>query len=433
MVAGAANRVARCGVSGSGGFREHCLSPEIAKRFRASCAAAAAAHPAATGRPSHHPDRRPANATPTFQPTRNYGSIAPLRKQTERPPRLDSITLRRPDDWHIHLRDGDMLPHTCADMARYMGRAIVMPNLSPPVTTVAAAEAYRARIVDAMVGLPRQFEPLMTLYLTDDTSAEEIRRAAASNCVHAVKLYPAGATTNSDAGVAALEPLYPLLEVMQEVDLPLLVHGEVTDPGTDIFDREAVFIERHLAPIVARFDALRVVLEHITTGDAVHFIAGAREGVAATITAHHLLLNRNDLLVGGIRPHYYCLPVLKRERHQEALIAAATSGDPRFFLGTDSAPHTLGSKESSCGCAGVYTAHAALELYAEVFDAKDALPALELFASRNGPAFYRLPANEDTVTLKRGEVPVPRERALGAQSLVPLRGGESLRWQVTGS
>ncbi|MFN2287557.1 MAG: dihydroorotase [Chromatocurvus sp.] len=346
---------------------------------------------------------------------------------------MDSITLRRPDDWHIHLRDGDMLPHTCADVARYMGRAIVMPNLTPPVTTVAAAEGYRARIVDAMAGLPRQFEPLMTLYLTDDTSVEEIRCAAASSCVHAVKLYPAGATTNSDAGVAALEPLYPLLEVMQEVDLPLLVHGEVTDPGTDIFDREAVFIERHLAPIVSRFSALRVVLEHITTGDAVHFIAGAREGVAATITAHHLLLNRNDLLVGGIRPHYYCLPVLKRERHQEALIAAATGGDPRFFLGTDSAPHTRDSKESSCGCAGVYTAHAALELYAEVFDAKDALPALELFASLNGPAFYGLPANEDTITLERSEVPVPRERALGAQSLVPLRGGETLRWQVAGA
>ncbi|TCO75061.1 dihydroorotase [Chromatocurvus halotolerans] len=346
---------------------------------------------------------------------------------------MDSITLRRPDDWHVHLRDGDMLRHTCADMARYMGRAIVMPNLTPPVTTVAAAEAYRARIVDAMAGLPRQFEPLMTLYLTDNTSADEIRRAAESDCVHAVKLYPAGATTNSAAGVNALESLYPILEVMQEVDLPLLVHGEVTDPEIDIFDREAIFIERHLAPIVARFDALRVVLEHITTGDAVHFVAGARAGVAATITAHHLLLNRNDLLVGGVKPHYYCLPVLKRQRHQEALIAAATSADPRFFLGTDSAPHTRGSKESSCGCAGVYTAHASLELYAEVFEAQNALPALELFASLHGPAFYGLPANDDTVTLERGDMPVPEERALGEETLVPLRGGESLRWRVVTS
>ena len=343
---------------------------------------------------------------------------------------MDSLTLRRPDDWHVHLRDGAMLPYTCADMSRCMGRAIVMPNLTPPVTTVAAAEAYRARITAAMATLPRQFEPLMTLYLTDTTSTAEIQRAAASDCVHAVKLYPAGATTNSDAGVAALESLYPVLEAMQEVDLPLLVHGEVTDPGTDIFDREAVFIERHLAPIVARFDRLRVVLEHITTEDAVQFVAGARTGVAATITAHHLLLNRNDLLVGGVHPHYYCLPVLKRRRHQEALVAAAIGGDSRFFLGTDSAPHTRGSKESSCGCAGVYTAHAALELYAEVFEAQGALAALEGFASLNGPAFYGLPANDDTVTLLREEVSVPAEQALGEETLVPLRAGESLRWRL---
>ena len=343
---------------------------------------------------------------------------------------MDSLTLRRPDDWHVHLRDGAMLPYTCADMSRCMGRAIVMPNLTPPVTTVAAAEAYRARIIAAMATLPRQFEPLMTLYLTDTTSTAEIQRAAASDCVHAVKLYPAGATTNSDAGVAALESLYPVLEAMQEVDLPLLVHGEVTDPGTDIFDREAVFIERHLAPIVARFDRLRVVLEHITTEDAVRFVAGARAGVAATITAHHLLLNRNDLLVGGVHPHYYCLPVLKRRRHQEALVAAAIGGDSRFFLGTDSAPHTRGSKESSCGCAGVYTAHASLELYAEVFEAQGALAALEGFASLNGPAFYGLPANDDTVTLLREEVSVPAEKALGEETLVPLRAGESLRWRL---
>lgn len=343
---------------------------------------------------------------------------------------MDSLTLRRPDDWHVHLRDGDMLAHTCADMARYMGRAIVMPNLTPPVTTVAAAEAYRGRIISAMAGLPRPFEPLMTLYLTDNTSADDIRRAADSDCVHAVKLYPAGATTNSDAGVNALASLYPILEVMQEVDLPLLVHGEVTDPGIDIFDREAVFIERHLTPIVSRFDSLRVVFEHITTADAVHFVSSARSGVAATITAHHLLLNRNDMLVGGIRPHYYCLPVLKRQRHQEALIAAATGGDARFFLGTDSAPHTRDSKESSCGCAGVYTAHAALELYAEVFEAQNALSALEQFASLNGPAFYRLPVNDDTVRLERSTVTVPAEQTLGAQTLIPMRGGESLRWRV---
>ncbi|HKK23944.1 MAG TPA: dihydroorotase, partial [Pseudohaliea sp.] len=290
---------------------------------------------------------------------------------------MTTLTLRRPDDWHVHLRDGDALPRTCRDMARYMGRAIVMPNLTPPVTTVALAEAYHARIEAAMAELPRRFEPLMTLYLTDGTGSDEIRRAAQSPIVHGVKLYPAGATTNSAAGVAALDALYPVLEAMEAADLPLLVHGEVTDADIDIFDRERVFIDRHLAPIVERFPGLRVVLEHITTADSVAFVSEARDGVAATITAHHLLLNRNDMLVGGIRPHYYCLPILKRARHQEALRAAATGGNPRFFLGTDSAPHSRAAKESPCGCAGVYTAHAALELYAEVFDSLGALERLE--------------------------------------------------------
>jgi dihydroorotase len=343
---------------------------------------------------------------------------------------VTTLTLRRPDDWHVHLRDGDALAQTCRDMARYMGRAIVMPNLTPPVTTVALAEAYHARIEAAMADLPRRFEPLMTLYLTDGTSSDEIRRAADSPIVHAVKLYPAGATTNSDAGVAALDALYPVLEAMEAADLPLLVHGEVTEPDIDIFDRERVFIDRHLAPIVERFPGLRVVLEHITTADSVAFVTEARDGVAATITAHHLLLNRNDMLVGGIRPHYYCLPILKRARHQEALRAAATGGNPRFFLGTDSAPHTRAAKESPCGCAGVYTAHAALELYAEVFDSLGALERLEGFASLHGPAFYGLPVNEDSITLTRGEQPVPASLPLGEDVLVPLRAGETLPWHV---
>jgi len=315
-------------------------------------------------------------------------------------------------------------------MARYMGRAIVMPNLTPPVTTVALADAYRARIEAAMGGLPRRFEPLMTLYLTDGTSSAELRRAGESPSVHAVKLYPAGATTNSDAGVAALDALYPVLETMEAVNLPLLVHGEVTDADVDIFDRERVFIDRHLAPIVERFPGLRVVLEHITTADAVAFVREARDGVAATITAHHLLLNRNDMLAGGVRPHYYCLPILKRARHQQALREAATGGNPRFFLGTDSAPHTRAAKESPCGCAGVYTAHAALELYAEIFDSLGALERLEGFASLHGPAFYGLPVNEETITLTRGELAVPASLPLGEDALVPLRAGETLPWQV---
>ena len=344
---------------------------------------------------------------------------------------VTELTITRPDDWHAHLRDGAALEHTCADLARYFGRVIVMPNLSPPVTTVAEASLYRDRILAAMAPLPRRFEPLMTLYLTDRTDPAEIRLAAASEFVHAVKLYPAGATTNSEAGVAQLEGLYDTLAAMEEVDLPLLIHGEVTDHDIDIFDREKVFIDRHLAPIARRFPRLRIVLEHITTKDAVEFVQGAGATVAATITAHHLLFNRNDMLVGGIRPHYYCLPILKRNTHQQALLQAAISGSPRFFLGTDSAPHTTGNKENRCGCAGVYSAHAAIELYAEVFAQLDALDALENFASHFGPDFYRLPRNADTVTLRSQEWRVPEQLPLGRDFLTPLRAGETISWRVS--
>ncbi len=343
---------------------------------------------------------------------------------------MTELTITRPDDWHVHLRDGAALADTCRDMARYFGRAIVMPNLTPPVTTVTEATAYRDRILAAMRDLPRSFEPLMTLYLTDHTDAEEVHRAAASELVHAIKLYPAGATTNSQAGVADLESLYPTLEAMEKHDLPLLVHGEVTDADIDIFDRERVFIERHLAPIVQRFPGLRVVLEHITTADAVAFVGESPANVAATITAHHLLLNRNDMLVGGVRPHYYCLPILKRQRHQEALLTAATSGNPKYFLGTDSAPHATAAKETACGCAGVYTAHAALEFYAEAFAARDALGALEGFAAHFGPDFYGLPRNEDTITLQHTPRDVAPALTLGEQSLTPMRAGETVAWRV---
>jgi dihydroorotase len=343
---------------------------------------------------------------------------------------VTELTITRPDDWHVHLRDGDALQHTCADMARYFGRVIVMPNLTPPATTVAQAALYRDRILRAMDGLPRQFEPLMTLYLTDQTDAAEIQLAAAADFVQAVKLYPAGATTNSEAGVAELDGLFTTLAAMEEACLPLLIHGEVTDYNIDIFDREKVFIDRYLAPIAERFPQLRIVLEHITTRDAVAFVREAGDNVAATITAHHLLFNRNDMLVGGIRPHYYCLPVLKRNIHQVELMEAATSGNPKFFLGTDSAPHNTGSKENSCGCAGVYSAHAALELYTEVFEQLGALDKLEAFASHFGADFYRLPRNTDTITLRKQQWQVPDQLPLGADSLTPLRAGESVQWQV---
>lgn len=343
-----------------------------------------------------------------------------------------TLTLTRPDDWHLHLRDGKMLEQVVPDTARCFRRAIVMPNLKPPVTTVAAAAEYRQRILAA---LPEgmTFEPLMTLYLTDNTSPDEIRRAAESGFVHAVKYYPAGATTNSDSGVTDLGHARPALEAMQDVGLPLLLHGEVTDPEIDIFDREAVFIERHLQPLVRDFPELRVVLEHVTTGDAVDFVRAASSRVAATITVHHLLLNRNAMFVGGLRPHHYCLPIIKRETHRRALVEAATGGNPKFFLGTDSAPHPRGAKESDCGCAGVYSAPAALELYAEVFEQAGALDRLEGFASLHGPRFYGLPQNTDTVKLERCDWQVPDELGSTEEPVVPLRAGQTVRWRLAGA
>ncbi|RAS12401.1 dihydroorotase [Cupriavidus alkaliphilus] len=339
------------------------------------------------------------------------------------------LTITRPDDWHLHLRDGAALAAVLPDTARQFARAIIMPNLKPPVTTVAQAQAYRARILAALpAGM--QFEPLMTLYLTDNTSPEEIAAAKASGFVHGVKLYPAGATTNSDAGVTDIRRCYPALEAMQREGLPLLVHGEVTDPAIDIFDREAVFIEQVMTPLRRDMPELKVVFEHITTKDAAQYVRDASGPVGATITAHHLLYNRNAIFTGGIRPHYYCLPVLKRETHREALVAAATSGSERFFLGTDSAPHARGLKEHACGCAGCYTALHAMELYAEAFDAAGALDKLEAFASFNGPAFYGLPRNTGTLTLEREDWELPAELPYGDATLVPLRGGETLRWKA---
>ncbi|MFM8442593.1 MAG: dihydroorotase [Methylococcus sp.] len=342
---------------------------------------------------------------------------------------MDSITLIQPDDWHLHLRDGDAMRDVLADSARQFGRAIIMPNLRPPVTTVADALAYQQRI-RAALPVGSAFEPLMTLYLTDRTSPEEVARAAESADVHAFKLYPAGATTNSDAGVNELEALYPVLAAMERHDVPLLVHGEVTDAEVDIFDREAVFIDRHLTPIVERFPALRVVLEHITTREGADFVGDSRPGVAATITAHHLLHNRNALLAGGIRPHFYCLPVLKREPHRQALLAAATSGNPKFFLGTDSAPHARQQKESACGCAGCYTAPTAMALYATAFEAANALPALEGFASCHGADFYRLPRNTNTIRLVRQPWQVPESLPFGEDELIPWLAGETLDWSL---
>lgn len=340
-----------------------------------------------------------------------------------------TLTITRPDDWHLHLRDGAALAAVLPDTARQFARAIVMPNLKPPVTTVVQASAYRDRILAALpAGMA--FEPLMTLYLTDNTPAEEIVAAKASGFVHAVKLYPAGATTNSDAGVSDLRRCSAALEAMQRVGLPLLVHGEVTDGDIDLFDREAVFIDRVMMPLRRDFPELKVVFEHITTREAAQYVRDADGPVGATITAHHLLYNRNALFIGGIRPHYYCLPVLKRETHREALVAAATSGSARFFLGTDSAPHARGLKEHACGCAGCYTALHAMELYAEAFDAADALDQLEAFASFNGPAFYDLPRNTGTLTLERKTWQLPAELSYGDTTVVPLRAGETLNWKA---
>jgi dihydroorotase len=343
------------------------------------------------------------------------------------------ITLTRPDDWHLHLRDGAAMAAVLPHSARQFARAIVMPNLRPPVTTVAAAGQYRQRILAALpAGL--DFEPLMTLYLTDNTPADEIRRAADSGFVKAVKLYPAGATTNSDAGVSDLAKCDAALCEMEKLGLPLLVHGEVTDPSIDLFDREPVFIDTVLQPLLARYPNLRVVFEHITTRDAAQFVAAAGPHLAATITAHHLLYNRNAIFLGGLRPHYYCLPVLKRESHRQALVAAATSGSARFFLGTDSAPHARDVKETACGCAGCYTANAALELYAEAFAAAGALDRLEAFASFNGADFYGLPRNAGTVTLEAAGWSVPPEYPYAdGGTLVPLRAGESMLWKLVES
>jgi len=339
---------------------------------------------------------------------------------------MDRLTLTRPDDWHLHLRDGAMLAAVLPDTARRFARAIVMPNLKPPVRTVAEAAAYRDRILAALPAGMR-FEPLMTLYLTDNTDPAEIARAVASGFVKAVKYYPAGATTHSDSGVTDIHRVQVVLEAMQEAGLPLLLHGEVTDPGVDVFDREAVFIERILLPLVQRLPRLKIVLEHITTRHAAEFVATAPANVAATITAHHLLYNRNAMFQGGMRPHYYCLPVLKREIHRLALLEAATGGNAKFFLGTDSAPHAREAKESACGCAGIYTAHAALELYAEIFDGAGALDRLEAFASHHGPDFYGLPRNTERVTLVRENTPVAADHPSG---VVPLRAGETLAWRL---
>lgn len=342
----------------------------------------------------------------------------------------DRLTLLRPDDWHIHLRDGAALPHTVADAARQFARAIVMPNLVPPVRNATEADAYRQRILAARPQGSR-FEPLMVLYLTDGTRPEDIRAARTSGFVHAAKLYPAGATTNSDSGVTRIDNIFDVLETMAEVGLPLLVHGEVTRAEIDVFDREKAFIDEHLSRVVERFPTLKVVFEHITTRDAVQFVEGSGARVGATITAHHLLYNRNHMLVGGIRPHFYCLPILKRNVHQEALLDAATSGNPKFFLGTDSAPHAQHAKEAACGCAGCYTAFAALPLYAEAFEQRNALARLEAFASHFGPDFYGLPRNTEQVTLVRDTWTVPAQLPFGDdRTLVPLRAGETLHWRL---
>jgi len=341
---------------------------------------------------------------------------------------LDSLTIIRPDDWHLHLRDGAAMASVLPHSARQFARAIVMPNLKPPVVTTEQALAYRDRILAALPEDMR-FEPLMTLYLTDNTPPDEIRRAKESSFIHGVKLYPAGATTNSDAGVTSIEKCRKTLEVMQEVGMPLLVHGEVTDSEIDIFDREAVFIDRVLEPLRRDLPQLKVVFEHITTKDAAQYVAEASGPIGATITAHHLLYNRNEIFRGGIRPHYYCLPVLKREEHRQALLKAATAGSSKFFLGTDSAPHAKGAKEHACGCAGCYTALHAMELYAQAFDEANALDKLEGFASLGGPLFYGLPSNQEQVTLQRSDWSVPTELSFGETQIIPLGAGEQVKWK----
>jgi len=339
---------------------------------------------------------------------------------------MQELTITRPDDWHLHLRDGDMLKAVLPDTALQFARAIVMPNLKPPVRTVAEASAYRDRI---MAVLPEGmiFEPLMTLYLTDNTTPDEIAKAKESGFVKAVKYYPAGATTNSDSGVSDILKVTDALEAMESVGLPLLLHGEVTSADIDMFDREAVFIDSILKPLIDKMPSLRIVLEHITTKQAAEFVTNAPDHIGATLTPQHLLYNRNAMFQGGIRPHYYCLPILKRENHREALVAAATSGNKKFFLGTDSAPHVTGAKEASCGCAGIYSAHAAIEFYAEAFEKANALDKLEAFASHFGPDFYGLPRNTDTITLVKEEQTVPATHPAG---VTPLRANETLGWKM---
>lgn len=340
----------------------------------------------------------------------------------------DHISITRPDDWHLHLRDTESLITTVPHTARVFGRAIVMPNLNPPVTTVAAALEYRARILE--YAQSTAFNPQMTLYLTDSTNIAEIEKISQCDHVAAVKYYPAGATTNSDSGVTSIEKVYAVVEKMAELGVPLLVHGEVTDSQIDIFDREKVFLETVLGPLIARYPTLKIVLEHITTKDSVDFVNSQKENVAATITIHHLLYNRNDLLAGGVRPHFYCLPILKRNTHQDALVEAALSGNPKYFLGTDSAPHPISVKESDCGCAGIFSAPAAIELYAEFFELHQALEKLEAFASFHGPDFYGLPRNDDKIQLRKTDWQVPDHYQLGDEIVIPIRAGNSVRWQL---
>ncbi|MFT7685605.1 MAG: dihydroorotase [Candidatus Azotimanducaceae bacterium] len=345
---------------------------------------------------------------------------------------MRSLTLTRPDDWHVHLRDGEYLNDTVADSARVFARAIVMPNLLPPVDQVEMASRYRDQIISS---IPKNvhFEPLMTLYLTENTTAQTVIDAKQSGFIHAFKLYPAGATTNSEAGISAIQSLYPVFECMQDQGMRLCIHGEVTDDSVDVFDREAAFIDESLIPITRDFPALKIIFEHITTKDSVDFVASSSKNVAATITPHHLLLNRNHMLAGGMKPLYYCLPILKRSSHQEALIQAATSGSTKFFLGTDSAPHPRASKENACGCAaGIYSAHAAIELYAEAFDKANALDKLEGFSSFFGPDFYGLERNKDSITLIDEPWHVPNTQAFGNDLLIPMRSDDRILWKIKG-
>ena len=342
---------------------------------------------------------------------------------------MTSLTIKQPDDWHLHVRDGDVLPDIMPDTARCFARAIIMPNLKPPIVNTEQALAYRQRILDAIPG-ESTFNPLMTLYLTDNTTPEEIVNAQKSGHIYAVKYYPAGATTNSDAGVTNIEKTFSVLDKMAQLGMPLLVHGEVTDPDVDVFDREKVFIDKVLHPLLNRFPQLKIVFEHITTSDAVNFVTDTPGNVAATITPHHLLYNRNAMFMKGIRPHYYCLPVLKREQHRKTLLAAATSGNTKFFLGTDSAPHSVSNKESACGCAGIYSSHAAIELYTSIFENENALDKLESFASVNGPTFYGLPVNTNTITLVKEEWKVATDKKFGQEKLIPLCAGELLSWKL---